>query len=173
MRQNQGQPSIGFLNPTLYSNTSKDLFNDVVSGGNSCCAVSSYSATATCCSAGFTSTPGWDPVTGWGSITYSNLALMLNVSYTSYVEHPYDGSTERLYAIYAAIVVGVLVFFSIIAAYCYSYNPLKLSSQREAQYQRPNDDPWRCSVCTLENSPDAARCSICNTRRGKAQVEAS
>ena len=52
-----GLSTIGFLNPTLYSNS--DKFNDITSGNNKCCS-------GKCCGSsssrkGFTATTGWDP----------------------------------------------------------------------------------------------------------------
>lgn len=77
-RNSTGQPNVGFINPTLYnygsSGSTANLFNDITSGNNMCCANSAYpQQPTTCCSAGFYATPGWDPVTGWGSINYPNL----------------------------------------------------------------------------------------------------
>ncbi|MBC7465313.1 MAG: S8/S53 family peptidase [Bdellovibrio sp.] len=53
-RQAQGKPTLGFLNPIVYSMTSTQKatsFNDITSGSNG-----AYKAAA-----------GWDAVTGWGS----------------------------------------------------------------------------------------------------------
>ena len=54
-RSLQGLPPIGFLNPTLYSNTKPPKYNDVTSGNNKCCVygASDY-VNARCCNAGFT-----------------------------------------------------------------------------------------------------------------------
>lgn len=78
-RQAKGMGSIGFINPTLYANAT--FFNDVVSGYNNCCSysASTNSSLATCCSAGFNATAGWDPLTGLGSLTYPNFASMFGV----------------------------------------------------------------------------------------------
>ena len=59
VRKKAGLPSIGFLNPTLYSSNPSPVFVDVTSGNNNCCVFTggNYNA-ATCCSAGFTSQPG-------------------------------------------------------------------------------------------------------------------
>jgi hypothetical protein len=69
-----GLGPVGFINPTLYSANSS-MFNDVTSGNNSCCAYPSTvnPGLATCCSAGFQSAVGWDPVTGLGSMDYPML----------------------------------------------------------------------------------------------------
>jgi len=55
-RLNQGKTTIGFINQVIYQNNGQG-FNDITSGSNPQCP-SSY---------GFTATPGWDAVTGWGS----------------------------------------------------------------------------------------------------------
>lgn len=71
-----GLGSIGYMNPTLYTNALQ--FNDVVSGSNNCCA-SSIAVNATCCTAGFTATAGWDPLTGLGSVQFPAFAAMFGV----------------------------------------------------------------------------------------------
>ena len=71
-----GQPTVGYLNPTLYDATTNQngaLFNDQTSGENNCPANANGPR---CCTAGFYAAVGWDPVTGFGSIMYSNLELM-------------------------------------------------------------------------------------------------
>ena len=62
-RMRKGKPPIGFLNKMLYDVGSKNgsLYNDVTEGHNKCCAQTS-SKSPICCSTGFESTPGWDPV---------------------------------------------------------------------------------------------------------------
>ncbi|KYR00811.1 peptidase S8 and S53 domain-containing protein [Tieghemostelium lacteum] len=58
------QPPIGFFNPLLYKIVREhpDAVYDIVDGENS----------FHCCD-GFTSSPGWDPVTGWGVPNMRNL----------------------------------------------------------------------------------------------------
>jgi tripeptidyl-peptidase I len=55
-----GKSAGGFINPTIYANPS--AFNDIVTGGNQGCGTP-----------GFTSVPGWDPVTGLGTPNYTRL----------------------------------------------------------------------------------------------------
>lgn len=69
---------MGFINPTLYSNAGK--FTNISSGKNNCCAQSKGTSSPKCCNAGFSCVPGWDPVNGLGSITYSNLISMLSTN---------------------------------------------------------------------------------------------
>lgn len=52
-----GKSSVGFMNPTLYTNP--QVLNDITNGGNQGCGTP-----------GFNSTKGWDPVTGLGTPNY-------------------------------------------------------------------------------------------------------
>mmetsp|Transcript_11069 Transcript_11069/g.16653 ORF Transcript_11069/g.16653 Transcript_11069/m.16653 type:complete len:709 (-) Transcript_11069:403-2529(-) len=62
-------PTVGFLNPMLYSNKSKSIFNDILVGNNKCCA---STGSLSCCKSGFNAAVGWDPMTGWGSVNYTS-----------------------------------------------------------------------------------------------------
>ncbi|CCG84906.1 unnamed protein product [Taphrina deformans PYCC 5710] len=64
LRQSRGKPVLGFLNPALYANA--HAFNDVVEGSN-----------PGCHGVGFDAVPGWDPVTGLGSVNWEKLAAAL------------------------------------------------------------------------------------------------
>ena len=75
-RQALGLGTVGFVQPTLYANTNK--FNDIASGSNKCCR-----SAGTCCQSGFSATSGWDPTTGLGSISLTNLMSMLTPPPTS------------------------------------------------------------------------------------------
>ncbi|KAK7470305.1 hypothetical protein VKT23_001736 [Stygiomarasmius scandens] len=57
----KGLPSLGFLNPLLYSK-GLDAFNDITIGNNPGCGTQ-----------GFNSTVGWDPVTGLGTPDFQKL----------------------------------------------------------------------------------------------------
>ncbi|CAL1713696.1 unnamed protein product [Somion occarium] len=57
-----GKGPVGFINPAIYSADFADAFNDITMGGNRGCGT-----------AGFTSTEGWDPVTGVGTPNLSKL----------------------------------------------------------------------------------------------------
>lgn len=59
----KGKKSVGFINPSVYSSKFAHAFNDITTGGNQGCGTP-----------GFTSTTGWDPVTGVGT---PNLELLL------------------------------------------------------------------------------------------------
>ncbi|KAG6907889.1 hypothetical protein DXG01_006996 [Tephrocybe rancida] len=59
-----GKPSLGFVNPLIYS--SPKSFNDIVSGSNPGCSTN-----------GFTARAGWDPVTGLGTPDFAKLKLIV------------------------------------------------------------------------------------------------
>ncbi|KAF3763187.1 subtilisin-like protein, partial [Cryphonectria parasitica EP155] len=62
-----GKSPVGFINPTLYAYP--DVLNDVTEGGNQGCDTD-----------GFSSAPGWDPVTGLGTPNYpAMLELFLSL----------------------------------------------------------------------------------------------
>jgi len=125
------QSSVGFLNPTLYAFGSNNTFgangtdvkpfNDVTSGNNKCVVYSGGDPSqATCCNSGFYSTYGWDPVTGFGSLQYTQLDPMFGVSvnYTipSSSSSSSSGSTLSEAAVIGivfgtvVVVVGLIVF---------------------------------------------------------------
>ncbi|KAK7001799.1 serine protease S53 [Favolaschia claudopus] len=59
-----GKRPVGFINPAIYSEAFKSAFNDITIGGNQGCGTP-----------GFTSTNGWDPVTGVGTPNFERLLL--------------------------------------------------------------------------------------------------
>ena len=61
-----GKGSVGWANPFLYDGSSR-FFNDIRTGHNKCVAGGG------CCSEGFYAAPGWDPVTGLGSVDYGKM----------------------------------------------------------------------------------------------------
>jgi len=62
-----GKKPIGFINPAIYSEAFKlaGAFNDITVGGNQGCGTP-----------GFTSTTGWDPVTGVGTPNFEKLLVL-------------------------------------------------------------------------------------------------
>jgi hypothetical protein len=80
-RASNGKRSLGFINPMIYSyGAHNPYFNDVYyEGNNKCMAYGNVSnpSGATCCESGFYTNYGWDPVTGYGSIQYSNIESMI------------------------------------------------------------------------------------------------
>lgn len=62
-RATLGKPTVGFLNPRLYTDsTVRDSLNDITVGSNPGCDVD-----------GFTCEAGWDPVTGLGTMNFAKL----------------------------------------------------------------------------------------------------
>jgi len=61
----EGKPSLGFLNPWLYSKGYAGL-NDIKTGFNPECDTS-----------GFGAGPGWDPITGFGTPNFEKLSTLL------------------------------------------------------------------------------------------------
>jgi kumamolisin len=64
-RAAKGLGPVGFVSTVLYKNGTGPEFHDIVLGNNSYNGVVGYSAG-----------PGWDPVTGWGSVDGSALAAL-------------------------------------------------------------------------------------------------
>lgn len=58
-----GKGPVGFVNPTLYANPA--ALNDITQGGNPGCGTP-----------GFSSAPGWDPVTGLGTPNFPKLLAL-------------------------------------------------------------------------------------------------
>lgn len=69
-----GKGSIGWVNPALYKN-SNSFVNDITSGNNQCTSAFVVGAPDgfVCCDQGFFTAPGWDPVTGLGSLNYGKM----------------------------------------------------------------------------------------------------
>ncbi|OCH90820.1 subtilisin-like protein [Obba rivulosa] len=61
-RLRKGKSPIGFINPTIYSDAFRGLFNDITIGSNPGCGTN-----------GFKAERGWDPVTGLGTINFPKL----------------------------------------------------------------------------------------------------
>lgn len=76
-RLRNGQSSVGWINPTLYGATAAASYTDVTEGSIKCCSDASDPPNPICCNSGFSATAGWDPVSGWGSITYPKLLELL------------------------------------------------------------------------------------------------
>ena len=63
-----GKSNLGWINPSLYAVSSSILLNDITSGNNKCTAQSGKNI---CCGQGFYAQPGWDPVSGIGSVNFT------------------------------------------------------------------------------------------------------
>ena len=129
-RLNQSMPLVGFLNPTLYSNKSTALFNDITSGSNNCCSYNGARYTeshASCCAQGFSAAAGWDPVTGLGSVYFPRFAAMFDVplplellSYTYEHTSPFALSSNYIALL---VVLGFLFLIAVSLAMCYVHRP--------------------------------------------------
>ena len=138
LRINSGQTSVGWLNPLLYSagdnvtfSSGEVIFTDITSGDNKCCA-NSNPALAVCCTSGFTTTTGWDPATGWGSITFSNFAALYGFTVGDYVPSDSDDNDSLLGAgAITGIALAVLVVVGV--SFCYFMGYLR--PRKGEQYQ--------------------------------------
>lgn len=75
IRLSKGMPSLGFLNPWIYSKGHYGLTDIVNGGSNGCTGKDEYSGLATPIVpyASWNATPGWDPVTGYGTPIFPKL----------------------------------------------------------------------------------------------------
>ena len=83
-----GQPPLGFLNPFIYSVGYKGLTDIVDGGSRGCTGIDIYSDLPTpfVPFASWNATPGWDPVTGYGT---PNLQKLLRIAGRYHTQHPY------------------------------------------------------------------------------------
>eukprot|EP01035_Chromulina_nebulosa_P017652 gene17652-23233_t len=171
------QSAVGFINPTLYAagaNKSYVYYNDVTEGSNHCCSNNQYGSVATvCCGAGFNATNHWDPVTGWGSIYYTNLSYMLSNGVV-YVAPPSDSSNSFLFGYseeyiigFALIVIVLIVVLSTIYYCCCKKRVVRANppliqqrpqqqqqQQQQAQRQRPIGQSQQRPIVNQSRYPD-------------------
>ena len=145
-RAENNQSSVGFINPTLYlygknntygsNNTNYIAYNDITSGANFCTAGSPL----ICCESGFYTTTGWDPVTGFGSINYPNLAYMFDIhaNYTTITSSSNSNKSKLSTGAIVGIVIaglivggGLLFLFGYLIATLLSPKQALLQSDRE------------------------------------------
>jgi len=65
IRLQANKSPLGFLNPLIYQHP--EVFNDITAGNNPGCSTN-----------GFYASQAWDPVTGWGTPNYPNLAKLVS-----------------------------------------------------------------------------------------------
>ncbi|KAF8903506.1 peptidase S8/S53 domain-containing protein [Gymnopilus junonius] len=65
-RLSQGRPSLGFINPLIYSAATSSGFNDITSGSNPGCGTN-----------GFAAGKGWDPISGLGTPNFGRLQTLV------------------------------------------------------------------------------------------------
>ena len=155
-RAAQNKPSLGFLNPTLYTLGMPNwygvvgAFNDITAGHNKCTVYSGAEPhNAICCESGFHTAEGWDPVTGWGSVTYTNLQKMFAVTLNTATaaedrsEEPSTVLTQwALVGIFAAAVIGAgLLYWWITRYHC----------------KKRSDEPVSAAAVVVTPGPDYQR----------------
>ncbi|KAL8389062.1 hypothetical protein RB595_008817 [Gaeumannomyces hyphopodioides] len=70
-RMRAGKPSLGFLNPLLYSEQLKGAFNDVTRGTSGSCSSRDHTEF------GWAALEGWDPATGMGTLDFARFTEAL------------------------------------------------------------------------------------------------
>jgi len=137
-RATNNRTSVGFINPTLYGygmpNTfgpngeNFNPFNDITSGHNQCTARGN-DGSILCCSSGFASAPGWDPVTGWGSVFYPELAQSMQVQVNYTTSGGGSGSkgglneAESIVILVVVIVAALVLICAVINCLCCQSRP--------------------------------------------------
>src|SRR6202035_4022815 len=80
LNQLAGRP-IGFLNDRLYLlgafGVLRNLTHDITTGNNGFCFFTTPNGVFACVP-GFSATPGWDPVTGWGSPSFDKVLALFD-----------------------------------------------------------------------------------------------
>ena len=135
------QPTLGWINPTIYSKA-YHIFNDITVGQNNCLRIGGK-----CCSEGFRATPGWDPVTGWGSINFRKFHdFFLSIKTGNYDRKHFgrfrDDEVKRRegYLFLASITVSCLLI--LYCFYCFFRSILRSSTPTpisETQYGSINE----------------------------------
>lgn len=162
-RLGNGSSPMGWLNPALYA-TNGSFAYDITSGNNKCTSIygGSYgSYVATCCSQGYTATPGWDPVTGFGSINfhefiveYSNITPSPIVSPSSNNSSGFLSlwSTKVIIAAIAVVIVLAGGLFYLLALvinrYCFNKNGDRSNRYQEANPPMNSSGSGRVPVVT-------------------------
>ncbi len=112
-RRMNGQSSLGFVQPLLYSQ-GNSFIKDIVSGNNSCLE-SETGIEAQCCPVqGFTAQTGWDPVTGLGSLRFSSFYDVAVTNSKSNNNDDDDGLTSGQQAAFG-ISIAVIIIMSILS----------------------------------------------------------
>lgn len=79
--------------------------------GENNCEASWYPKDATCCTQGFSALPGWDPVTGFGSVNFDQFAAVFGVI----IQNSND-SNNRVGLIALGVAGGIISFQIIMVA---------------------------------------------------------
>ena len=79
-RLHANKTTVGFVNPALYALHRTDgpkVFRDIKEGSSKCPNPKMTGAMVGCCKHGFRTGKGWDPLTGLGSVDFSELMVEL------------------------------------------------------------------------------------------------
>ena len=129
-RKKLGKGTVGFINPTLYASIGN--FTDITSGDNKCC-IKPTGGTAPCGTSGFTTSAGWDPVTGLGSITFAKLGKILinsNFTYQKKSTKPETATNSSIWNnnIIIGIIAGGVIILGCIIGWVTYYSCCKSDS---------------------------------------------
>ena len=114
-RIKSGKPTLGWINPTLYTNANH-FINDITYGENKCLRIPDK-----CCTEGFRAVPGWDPVTGWGSIDYGkfeNFFLGLKIEPIHTKRNKFDVGEIRYDRGYLVLFFVAVIVLFVFMLYC-------------------------------------------------------
>jgi len=114
-RKGSGMSTLGFMNPLLYSTADAWIKNDIVVGSNRCTAY--HGSAPVCCDQGFIATPGWDPVTGLGSVDFHLLAATCDPTYSDANCPANPNSAFSWKSGFSLVTVFVGLVFSIVTTY--------------------------------------------------------
>ena len=94
------------------------MFNDIISGDNKCCSSNTCTASV-CCDSGFSTSKGWDPVTGFGSINFDSFAGYFDVSAPYVPTGKTWGDALNLSAYEVFIIAGCVLFIVFVCPFLY------------------------------------------------------
>lgn len=167
-RADNGLSQVGFLNPTLYDTgeNSTSYFNDITDGKNNCMVYSGPNPedNAVCCESGFTCTSGWDPVTGWGSMDFTEFSAVFDVSTPYTIDDDNNKNNDdddgglsegEIAAVVICTVFGVVVCMAV-GYRC--FNPPSPAPQQQSLMANPviqanASYPWVEFVQPMGNPP--------------------
>lgn len=120
------------MNPALYALAS-NFSHDVVSGNNKCCAGHNISAIV-CCSQGFNSVVGWDPVTGFGSLDFSKFLTAMVAFNVSSIKFPSSSSASSSSSsgLSGGAIAGIVIA-ALVVVVCFNIAAIHLLSRKSTK----------------------------------------
>lgn len=104
-RKENNLPTLGWFNPTLY-HYYESFIHDIDAGNNNCTA----GRNPTCCEQGFYAVPGYDPVTGLGSVQFAEFYATLSAAVDLYNdEYTDDATTSSDNGLSTGAVAGIVI----------------------------------------------------------------